>query len=99
MNVNLFGCLSEIFLEHDHIFKSDFIIFTTIEALSSSIVVPSMNSTKIFDNQDTRKFYFRITIFLDRIVGFFQWNVQRKTVSASNVSSSFSSSAEILKRF
>lgn len=28
MNVNLFGCLSEIFLEHDHVFKLDFIIFT-----------------------------------------------------------------------
>lgn len=34
MNVNLFGCLSEIFLEHDHVFKLDFIIFTTIETSS-----------------------------------------------------------------
>lgn len=96
MNVNLFGCLSEIFLEHDHIFKSDFIIFTTIEALSSSIVVPSPRSSTI----KIRGNFIFVTIFLDRIrSSVFQWNVQRKTVSASNVSSSFSSSAEILKRF
>lgn len=54
MNVNLFGCLSEIFLEHDHVFKSDFHYYRSI---ITSIVVPSMNSTKIFDNQDMGKFY------------------------------------------
>lgn len=64
MNVNLFGCLSEIFLEHDHIFKSDFIIFTTIEALSSSIVVPSPRSSTI---KIRGNFIFVTIFFLDRI--------------------------------